>query len=361
MSCYHPHSLCEIIPNRVLVKLLEKEKNEKKKNRLLNHIKQSAGLRSKRAVAYNYREVQRTIAASLRKLTEKNIHFYDCDESHDLPEKTTFEINQRYPRRKSQPKPTTKKKMLVSKMEIDNMSTVYDFWHENFKRESFDAQSAVIKYYGNYGKDYDNAFWDGENLVFGLGDPSFFHPFGNFIDIQAHELGHAILQYEADFIYDGMSGALNEHVADVFGICVKHWTEGKEAGQASWLLGEGLWVNKKYKALRSMSAPGTAYPDDDQPEHMSNFYNGREDNGGVHINSGIPNKVFYHVATRLGDNSWDKPLKIWYQTIKDQRVTNKNTSFGQFAIGTYKVAKKKFGESVADTVRDSWKLVGLIV
>lgn len=356
MNCHQ--SICEIIPNRVLVKLLEKEKNEKKRLRLLNHIKQSAALRSKRAVAYNYRPVQKTIAANLRKLTEKNIHFYDCNESHDLPDRPAFEINQRYPRKKRGPQQKQKRK-LISQKEIENMSGIYDFWHENFKRESFDAQSAIVKYYANYGKNYDNAFWDGENMVFGKGDPSYFNPFGNFIDIQSHELGHAILQYEADFIYDGQSGALNEHVADVFGICIKQWQYKENSSEASWLLGEGLWVDKKFKALRSMQAPGTAFPGDDQPEHMSEFYDGREDNGGVHINSGIPNKAFYHVATRLGDNSWDKPLKIWYQTIKDQRITNKNTTFGQFAAGTYQVAKKKFGEGVSDTVRDSWRLVGL--
>src|SRR5918995_4836367 len=105
MVTMEPCQICEIIPQGVLVKLLEKEKNPQKRLRLLNHIKQSAALRSKRAVAYNYSGVRATIADNLRRiLNEKNIHFYDCKESHDLPPKTSFEINERYQRKKKQGK-----------------------------------------------------------------------------------------------------------------------------------------------------------------------------------------------------------------------------------------------------------------
>jgi Zn-dependent metalloprotease len=352
--------VCEIVPQIVLVKLLEKEKNPNKKLRLLNHIKQSAALRSKRAVAYNYRGVRTAIADNLRRvLNEKNIHFYDCKESHDLPAKTSFEINERYQGRKKKGK-VVKRKMINTR-EIANMDKVYDFWHENFERESFDAKSAIVKYYANYGKNYDNAFWDGENLTFGLGDPSYFNPFGKFIDVQAHEFGHAVIQYEADLVYQGQPGALNEHVADVFGITIRHWVEGKDVNAASWLLAEGLWKLQGYKALRDMASPGSAHPDDNQPAHMSNFYKGQEDNGGVHINSGIPNKAFFEFATRTGGNSWEKPLRIWYQTVKDQRLTNPNTNFEQFATATYDVAKKKYDDDTADLLRDSWNSVGIVI
>ena len=110
-----------------------------------------------------------------------------------------------------------------------------------------------------------------------------------------------------------------------------------------------------------MASPGTAYPGDDQPAHMSEFYDGQEDNGGVHINSGIPNKVFYLLCTGLGGNSWDKPLKIWYQTIKDQRVTGQRTDFRPFAAATYNVAKRKYDEATANLVRDCWNKVGLVI
>jgi Zn-dependent metalloprotease len=353
--------VCEIVPQRVLVRLLEKEKNPSKRLRLLNHIKQSAALRSKRAVAYNYRGVRNAIANSLRRvLNEKNIHFYDCKESHDLPLKASFEINERYPRKKRTKAKTVKRKLINSR-EIDNMDKVYDFWHENFGRESFDAKSAIVKYYANYGKNYDNAFWDGENLTFGLGDPSYFHPFGRFIDVQAHEFGHAVIQYEADLIYQGQSGALNEHVADVFGITVKHWVERKDSNTASWLLAEGLWKLEGYRALRDMASPGSAHPDDDQPAHMDKFYNGQEDNGGVHINSGIPNKAFYEFATSIGGNSWEKPLGIWYQAVKDQRLTNPNTNFEEFAAATYEVAKNRHADDTADKLRNSWNSVGIVI
>jgi Zn-dependent metalloprotease len=87
----------------------------------------------------------------------------------------------------------------------------------------------------------------------------------------------------------------------------------------------------------------------------------QEDNGGVHINSGIPNKVFFLLCTGLGGNSWDKPLKIWYQTIKDQRLTGQRTGFRPFAAATYNVAKRNYDEATANLVRDCWNQVGLVI
>ncbi|MFX4416400.1 M4 family metallopeptidase, partial [Acinetobacter baumannii] len=83
--------------------------------------------------------------------------------------------------------------------------------------------------------------------------------------------------------------------------------------QADWLIGAGLLIPKagtNRTALRSMKAPGTAYDDpilgkDPQPATMAGYYTGGGDNGGVHINSGIPNHAFYLAAIAIGGNSWD--------------------------------------------------------
>jgi Zn-dependent metalloprotease len=109
-----------------------------------------------------------------------------------------------------------------------------------------------------------------------------------------------------------------------------------------------------------MAAPGTAYPGDDQPSHMDNFYKGTDDNGGVHINSGIPNKVFYNFAYEVGGNSWEKAGKIWYKTIGDQRLVKSDCTFKQFAKATITTAKK-IDPSLTTSLKDSWHLVGISI
>ncbi len=114
----------------------------------------------------------------------------------------------------------------------------------------------------HYGVDYDNAFWDGEQLVFGDGDGEIFDRFTKPMDVMAHEFTHGVVQYTADLVYSGQSGALNESVADVFAAMTKQQSQGQSADQADWLIGEGLFLpGVQATALRSMIQPGTAYDD----------------------------------------------------------------------------------------------------
>ena len=151
----------------------------------------------------------------------------------------------------------------------------------------------------HYGRDYDNAFWNGERMVFGDGDGEVFQGFTGSLDVIAHELAHGVVEDEGELLYRGQSGALNESISDVFGVLAEQHREGQTADQANWLIGEGMFTDAvQGRALRSLAAPGTAYDDDvlgkdPQPAHMRDFVPTREDNGGVHINSGIPNHAFY--------------------------------------------------------------------
>ena len=125
-------------------------------------------------------------------------------------------------------------------------------------------------------------------------------PLHHCTDIMGHELTHGVTEKEAQLIYLYQSGALNESVSDVYGSLVKQYYKGKQAAEdADWLIGEGIWADPD-KALRSMKDPGSAFEGDLQPGHMDDFVNTIDDNGGVHINSGIPNKAFYLAATEMG-------------------------------------------------------------
>jgi Zn-dependent metalloprotease len=120
-------------------------------------------------------------------------------------------------------------------------------------------------------------------------------------------------------------------------------------------------------ALRSMKAPGTAFDDpilgrDPQPAHMKDYVRTFDDNGGVHINSGIPNHAFYQLATALGGYAWEKAGRIWYETLKDARL-RRNSGFRRFATLTVSNARRLYGTASAEqkAVIAAWKAVGIAV
>jgi len=243
----------------------------------------------------------------------------------------------------------------------DGLGATYRLLAEEFGRDSLDDQGLPLVATVHYGEDYDNAFWDGEQMVFGDGDGQVFLRFTLAVDVIGHELAHGMVQDEAALAYQGQSGALNESVADVFGALVKQHALGQRADQADWLIGAGLLApGVGGVALRSMAAPGTAYDDpvlgkDPQPAHMDDLVRTATDNGGVHINSGIPNRAFHLAATALGGYSWERAGRVWYDALRDPALTPTAT-FTDFVAATLRAAGP--GE-VRDAVAGAWAVVGL--
>ncbi len=230
---------------------------------------------------------------------------------------------------------------------------------DQFGRDSYDGEGAGVLGTVHYGKDYDNAFWNGTQLVFGDGDGKTFDRFTKPIDVLAHELMHAVTEKTAALTYQGQSGALNESISDMMGSCVKQASLGLDAGDASWLIGEGIFLpGVKGVALRSMKAPGTAYDDptlgkDPQVGSMDDYVDTTEDDGGVHINSGIPNRAFYLAATAIGGSSAAGAGKIWYAALTSG--ISSDIDFAGFAEATVTAA----GDN-ADAVREAWTTVGVL-
>jgi Zn-dependent metalloprotease len=250
----------------------------------------------------------------------------------------------------------------------DGLGATYDFFWEIYERNSIDDEGLPLNATVHFGVDYNNAFWDGQRMVFGDGDGDLFNRFTIALDVIGHELTHGVTEDEARLFYFFQPGALNESISDVFGSLVKQRALGQTADQADWLIGAGLFTsNVNGVALRSMKAPGTAYDDpvlgkDPQPAHMRDFVYTYEDNGGVHINSGIPNHAFYLAATRLGGYAWEKAGLIWYETLRDSRLRS-TTGFRRFARLTILNAGRLFGEGSPEqqAVRDSWSEVGITI
>jgi len=249
----------------------------------------------------------------------------------------------------------------------DSSALVWDLFAEVFDRRSVDGQGTTLSVTVHFGQDYDNAFWDGSQLVFGDGDGQVFERFTKPMDVMAHEFTHGVTQFSAGLVYQGQSGALNESMSDVFAALTKQRSLAQEAGDADWLVGQGLFrpgVNAK--ALRSMLEPGTAYDDprlgrDPQVGSMSDYVDTVEDNGGVHLNSGIPNRAFALAALAIGGPSWDKPGRVWYDALTGG-VVEEDTDFLSFAEATVSSAQRLFPDdaTVADQVRGAWHQVGVL-
>ena len=243
----------------------------------------------------------------------------------------------------------------------DGLGATYDFYWETLRRNSIDDQGMPLNGHVHYGSRFNNAFWDGQRMVFGDGDGVVFNRLTISLDIMGHELTHGVTEKEAQLIYQDQSGALNESVSDVYGSLVKQYHRGKQAaGDADWLIGEGIWADPgRGEALRSMKEPGTAFEGDRQPAHMDDYVNTIDDNGGVHINSGIPNKAFYLAATEMGGYAGERAGFIWYATLRDPRL-KPNASFRQFARLTAVNAEILFpGGREQQIVRDAWSEVGV--
>jgi Zn-dependent metalloprotease len=247
----------------------------------------------------------------------------------------------------------------------DALGATFQTYLKAYGRHSIDNAGLPLVASVHYLEGYNNAFWNGEQMVFGDGDGKVFLDFTIPLDVIGHELTHGVTQHSAKLDYYGQAGALNESVSDVFGSLIKQFTLGQSAAQADWLIGAGVLAPGVHgQALRSMKAPGTAYDDpqlgkDPQPATMQDYVSTSQDNGGVHINSGIPNHAFYLLATALGGNAWEQAGQIWYDTLTGGSLSS-DAQFADFAAATAAAAKARYGEGEQlSAVLHAWDQVGV--
>ncbi len=236
---------------------------------------------------------------------------------------------------------------------------VREYFKDTFGLNSIDDNGLDIISNVHYGKDYNNAFWDGDEMTYGDGDGKEFKDFASAIDVVAHELAHGITQFLANLEYQSQSGALNEHFSDVFGTIIKQKYLKQDISEADWLIGDTV-VTEEFPgvAIRSMKAPGTANDFDSQPDHMDNYYSGSADNQGVHINSGIPNKAFYLSCLEVGI---DDCALIWFETLKALwRTADFNDMLDVILRITEELLKEeKVCDGALQAIENSFSAVGL--
>lgn len=192
-----------------------------------------------------------------------------------------------------------------------NAGLAFDYYKNTFNRNSINGSGGTIISVINVtdnGSSMENAYWNGQAMFYGNGG-SAFKPLAGALDVAGHELTHGVVSNSANLEYKGQSGAINESMADIFGAMID---------RDDWKMGEDVVKTTVFKsgALRDLQDPhngGTSLSNNGyQPAKMSEFYTGTQDNGGVHINSGIVNKAYYLIATAIGK---DKAEKMYYRAL----------------------------------------------
>lgn len=198
-----------------------------------------------------------------------------------------------------------------------NAGLAYEYLLSTFKRNSINGLGgniySIINVVEEDGSSMENAFWNGAAMFYGNGGGAF-NPLARALDVAGHEMFHGVVQNTANLEYEGESGALNESFADIFGAMID---------REDWQMGEDVVKKSAFPsgALRDLSNPhngGTSLRDPGfQPRTFNERYTGTQDNGGVHINSGIPNWAFFKIATALGK---PKAEQIFYRALSEYLV-----------------------------------------
>ncbi|MCX6137142.1 MAG: M4 family metallopeptidase, partial [Ignavibacteriales bacterium] len=236
-----------------------------------------------------------------------------------------------------------------------NAIVTYNYYRLAQNRNSIDDKGITIYstiHVTEKGQPMENAFWSGKIMCYGDG-AAYFKQLAGGLDVAAHEMTHGVTQYAAGLEYQNQSGALNESMSDVFGVLVD---------TLNWTLGEKIVKNTSAfpsGSLRDLSnphngaSPGSAAW---QPASMSEFVNGTDDNGGVHVNSGIPNKAFYLAAINIGRT---KAGRIWYRALNF--YLTRSSQFLDARIATEKGATDLFGAGSNEVLKVSaaWDAVGV--
>jgi Zn-dependent metalloprotease len=353
-TCSHAHNALHCMVPPYLLERLAHSPTASVREWAIKNLTMSATLRSRRATMAGPEVMQAMQLGARALVVKKSRTVYDA--------KGDFRLPGTLAREEGDPPSND----AIVNEAYTGAGYVYDFYKKFYARNSLDDRgmriiSSVHVGEGG-GSPMSNAFWDGTQIAYGDGDGQVFVHFTRALDVVAHELTHGVTSYSSNLIYQGQSGALNEHFSDVFGVLVRQWRKKQNAAKANWLIGDDILVKTSTRrALRDMENPGTAFKndpdlgDDPQPAHMKKLFRGAADNGGVHINSGIPNRAFVLAAQTIGGNAWEITGKIWYDTLLQLKAA---ATFADCAKLNRKIAAAQSKTSGA-AVDKAWKAVGL--
>lgn len=351
---------CSIVPPHVLGKLIE-EGTPEQRSAALQTIAATASMRTTRTLLGRLArelgpQVRTAGVAQLPKGVRQSVYDVNNGGATDLPGELK--------RGSGDPESGDPAVDAV----YDATEDTYNFYAEVLDRDSIDGEGMPLVSSVHYSRELDNAMWNGRQMLYGDGSGHVFAvgALAKSIDVIGHELTHGVTEHTAGLEYSSQSGALNESFSDVFGSLVKQYSLKQSAADADWLIGAGTLAPGLGSALRSMADPGSQDVLSPQPATMAEYEdlpdNGepRNDNGGVHINSGIPNHAFQLAATAIGGNAWEVAGKIWYRALTGGSL-KPDAGFAEAAEATVQAAGQvDSGGDAAAKVEAAWREVGVL-
>ena len=336
----HPHCRCFIVPPDVLKRYSRDASLDASTRKALRdtylETERQRGLREAHRIA-TLRDVERFATRKTNALPAQ--HLFDCQNKKVLPGTPVSS-------------PTGGFKTV-----FDTTQKVAEFYKTVLGRNSVDNKGFDLSSTLHYGRKYDNAFWNGQQMVYGDGDGQLFNEMVLSPDVIGHELTHGVTQNESGLRYAGESGALNEHISDAFGAVFNQWlNQGQLSEPDGWLIGAGIMAApakaKGLNCLRDMADPGAAHCLSPQPDRYSQI----DPSADVHENSGVPNKAFALFARATGGPAWTSAIKVWYDTCTDRHLRS-DATFAEFATLTVASAAKFGGKELATMCTDAWATV----
>jgi Zn-dependent metalloprotease len=343
MSC-----TCHIVPKDVLERLAgDKKLSAELRRAARDSARLSDGLRALRQQAGLLTRLAQDTGAHLVELAASpKVTVYDCRHSQTLPGAPVAS-------------PKTAKDATAQRAYVET-TDVAKFYKAVFNRNSIDDAGMTLMSSIHFGRNYNNAMWNGTQMVYGDGDGKLFVDFTQGDDVIGHELTHGVTQHSLQLAYSGDAGGLNESLSDCFGSMFRQWSAKQDVSAADWLIGADIMgptaKAKGFKALRNMARPDDKAALAPQPTQYSQITPGMD----PHYSSGPPNLAFCTACKTLGGKSWEGIGQVWYAALTTSGA-RPDMTMPQFAARTRQLAAQKYpGQpAVAAAVDAGWKKVGL--
>lgn len=339
---------CFIVPKDVLERVASDKKfDAATRKSASDSAKLSDALRSVREQYGLITSLGQMAGAHLVELAASpQVTAYDCKHTQTLPGSPL----------KS---PKTSKDTSVARC-VKETGSVAKFYQSAFGRNSIDNAGMTMMSSVHYGSNYNNAMWNGQQMVYGDGDNKIFVDFTKGNDVIGHELTHGVTQHSLQLAYTGDAGGLNESISDCFGSMFRQWEAGQDVNAADWLIGSDIMgavaKAKGYKCLRNMANPADKSALAPQPALYAQITPGMD----PHYSSGPPNLAFYTACKTLGGKSWEQVGQVWY-TVLTTSGAQPHITIPKFAARCRQVAAQLYPKqpAVAAAVDAGWKKIGV--
>ena len=339
---------CFILPKDVLDRLShDKTFTTEQRKSLADSARVSDALRNVRVQAGLLTNVSQSIGAHLTSLaTAPKVTVYDCKQTQTLPGTPV-----------ANPKASAD---ATCKRAFNETSKVAQFYKQVFKRNSIDNAGMTMMSSVHYGHKFNNAMWNGTQMIYGDGDGKIFVDFTNGNDVIGHELTHGVTQNSLQLGYSDDAGGLNESVSDCFGSMFRQWQANQTAAAADWLIGKDIMGSaanaKGFTCLRNMANPVDKKALAPQPTKYAQVTPGMD----PHYSSGPPNLAFCVACQTAGGKSWETVGQVWYAVLTGSGP-HPTMKMSDFANRTRQVAGQLFAAkpAIGAAIDKGWKTVGL--